>query len=504
MNLSDPAPDDAPTSSGPNIYYVGTRRPKGIMKTYRNFIHNTWVAPDNGTLMAVDNPATEKIVGHVSAASNAQVNAACEAAALAQRAWRKLPAIERARYLHALADALVARKDSIGAALARESGKSLQDASNEAVYAADITRYHAEWARRIEGEVIPSDSPGENLVLHREPIGVVACLIPFNYPVYTLLRKIAPALITGNTVVVRPSNHTPCSAFEIAFAVLDAGLPPGVVNIMTMGHAEAETMCTHPRVGMITLTGGVKAGRRVLDYAKTNIAKPSLELGGKTPAIVAADADLDQVASAIVGSKTTHCGQLCTAVERVYVHRSVHDALVCRLRDQMRAQTFGDRVADPKRMGPLISADSRQTIHDMVQRAIAEGAKLECGGVLPQGTGFFYPPTLLTGVRQESEIVQEEVFGPVLCVLPYDTFDDALAMANDHQFGLASVLFTNNYRQVMQASNEIEAGELYINRTPADPYQGYHAGWKRSGLGGDDGKHGMLEFTQTRLVVMKY
>jgi lactaldehyde dehydrogenase/glycolaldehyde dehydrogenase len=454
--------------------------------------------------MAVDNPATEKIVAHVSAASNAQVNAACEAAALAQRAWRNLPSTERARHLHALADALVAHKDAIGAALARESGKSLQDATNEAVYAADITRYHAEWARRIEGEVIPSDSPGENLVLHREPIGVVACLIPFNYPVYTLLRKIAPALITGNTVVVRPSNNTPCSAFEIATAVLEAGLPPGVVNIMTMGHAEAETMCTHPRVGMITLTGGVNAGRRVLDYAKANIAKPSLELGGKTPAIVTADVDLEQVASAIIGSKTTNCGQLCTAVERVYVHRSVHDALVGKLREKMRAQPIGDRASNPAHMGPLISADSRQNIHDMVHRAVAEGAKLECGGTMPTGPGFFYPPTLLTGVRQESEVVQQEVFGPVLCVLPYDSFDDALAMASDHQFGLASVLFSNDYRQVMQASNEIEAGELYINRTPADPYQGYHAGWKRSGLGGDDGKHGMLEFTQTRLVVMKY
>jgi len=474
------------------------------MKTYRNFIHNTWVASDNGALLAVDNPANEKIVAHVSAASAAQVNAACEAAALAQRAWRKLPSTERARHLHALADALVARKDAIGAALARESGKSLQDATNEAVYAAEITRYHAEWARRIEGEVIPSDTPGENLVLYREPIGVVACLIPFNYPVYTLLRKIAPALITGNTVVVRPSNNTPCCAFEIADAVLEARLPPGVVNIMTMGHAQAETMCTHPKVGMITLTGGLNAGRRVLDYAKVNIAKPSLELGGKTPAIVCADADLEGAASAIVGSKTTNCGQLCTAVERVYVQRTVHDALVSKLREKLRSQGFSDRAANPAHMGPLISADSRQAIHDMVQRAIAEGAKLECGGTMPKGLGFFYPPTLLTGMRQESEIVQQEVFGPVLCVLPFESFDDALAMASDHQYGLASVLFTNDYRQVMQASNEIEAGELYINRTPADPYQGYHAGWKRSGLGGDDGKHGMLEFTQTRLVVMKY
>ena len=472
------------------------------MKHYLNFIDNQWTPSDHGGSFAVDNPATGAVVGSVSAASQAQALLACDRAAAAQRAWRRLTSVERGVHLHALADALIARKDAIGAALALESGKSLEDATFEAVYAAEVTHYHAEWARRIEGEIIPSDSPNENLMLHREPLGVVACLIPFNYPVYTLLRKIAPALITGNSVVVRPSNNTPCSAFEIAQAVLDAGLPPGVVNILTMGHDEAQAMCTHPRVAMITLTGGVAAGRRVLDYSKVNIAKSSLELGGKTPAIVAADADLDKAADDIVRSKTTNCGQLCTAVERVYVHRSVHDALVERLRTRMAARAYGDRAQDASRMGPLISDSARQGIHGMVQRALQAGARLECGGTLPASPGYFYPPTLLTAVAQASEIVQEEVFGPVLGVLPYDHFDEALAMASDHQFGLASVLYTENYRQVMQAANEIEAGELYINRTPADPYQGYHAGWKRSGLGGDDGKHGMLEFTQTRLVVM--
>ena len=474
------------------------------MTHYLNFINNQWVAADNGASYAVTNPATEEVVGQVSAASATQALAACDAAAAAQRGWRKLTSIERGNHLRAFADALVARKAAIGQALALESGKSLEDAENEAVYAADITRYHAEWARRIEGEIIPSDTPGENLMLHREPMGVVACLIPFNYPVYTLLRKIAPALITGNTVVVRPSNHTPCSAFEIAQAVLDAGLPPGVVNILAMGHAEAEVLCTHPKVAMITLTGSVAAGQRVLDYSRVNIAKVSLELGGKTPAIVAADADLEKAANDIVRSKTTHCGQLCTAVERVYVQEAVFDALVAKLKAKLSAHAFANRAKQPQHMGPLVSASARQGIHAMVERAVQAGAQLECGGSVPAGPGYFYPPTLLTQVRQNMEIVQEEVFGPVLCVLPYTTLDHALALANDHQFGLASVLYTEDYRSVMQAGNEIEAGELYINRTPADPYQGYHAGWKRSGLGGDDGKHGMLEFTQTRLVVMKF
>ncbi|WEK11972.1 MAG: aldehyde dehydrogenase [Candidatus Pseudomonas colombiensis] len=474
------------------------------MRLERNFVNGHFIEPASSAVIAVYDPATEALVGQVSAATEEEARAAVDAAAVAQKTWGKLTSIQRAEHLRAFADALEAGAEDIGRALAAESGKSLIDASNEARYAAQITRYHAEWARRIEGEIIPSDTPDESLFLHREPIGVVACLIPFNYPVYTLLRKIAPALIAGNTVVVRPSNNTPTSAFEIAKAVQRAGLPAGVVNILTMNHATAATVCTHPAVGLITLTGSVNAGRIVLDYCKANIAKPSLELGGKTPAIIEADADLEKAASDIVGSKTTHCGQLCTAVERVYVHERVHERFLALLKAKISAVKWGNRAGDPSLMGPLVNASSQQNIHAMVQRAVAAGAVLECGGVLPEGPGHFYPPTLLSGCRQDMEIVQEEIFGPVLPVLVYRDIDEALALANDHQFGLSSVLYTENYRTTMKVANAIEAGELYVNRTPADPYQGYHAGWKRSGLGGDDGKHGMLEFTQTRLVVMKY
>jgi lactaldehyde dehydrogenase / glycolaldehyde dehydrogenase len=474
------------------------------MRNEQNFIDGIFVSADGEPAIAVYNPATGEKIADVDAASSTQVQASVAVAQRAQREWGRLPAIERAQYLRKLADALVANAAQIGAALASESGKSLTDATNEAVYAAEITRYHAEWARRIEGEVIPSDAADETILLQREPIGVVACLIPFNYPVYTLMRKIAPALITGNTVVVRPSNNTPLCAFEIARAVEQAGFPAGVVNILAMKHSHAGLLCIQPAVGMITLTGSVGVGRAVLEYCKENIAKPSLELGGKTPAIIEPDADLEQAASAIVASKTTNCGQLCTAIERVYVHSSVHDQLLALLREKFKAIRIGDRSEDPSRMGPLVTDRARQEIHAKVQRAVAEGARLEAGGTLPDGRGFFYPATLLSNCRQDMEIVQEEIFGPVLPVLRYDTLEQALEMANDHQFGLSSVLYTEQYRTALKVANRIEAGELYVNRTPADPYQGFHAGWKRSGLGGDDGKHGMLEFTQTRLVVMRY
>ncbi|OJF94110.1 aldehyde dehydrogenase [Pararhizobium antarcticum] len=474
------------------------------MTEHRNFIGGQFVATPALATIDVRNPATGAVFASVPAASETDVLQAVDLAAAAQKTWRKLPAIERGNALRRLADCNERNAATIGQALARESGKSLADATSEAIYGVELMRYHAEWARRIDGEVIESDTQDETLMLMRAPIGVVACLIPFNFPIYTLVRKIAPALITGNAVVVRPSNTTPTSAFAFAQCILEADLPAGLVSIMTMTHETARVMCTAPAVGMITLTGSVAAGQTVLDYCKTNIAKPSLELGGKTPVIVEPDADLDVVARMVLAAKTAHCGQVCTSVERLYVHRSVENALIERLRAGFAARLFADRSINADSMGPLANLAARDRIHAMVERAAAEGAVLETGGFIPEGNGYFYPPTLLTSCRQAMEIVREEVFGPVLAVIAYDTFDEALALASDHQFGLASVLFTENYRKAMRAANEIEAGELYINRFPADPYQGYHAGWKKSGLGGDDGKHGMLEFTQTRLVILNH
>lgn len=474
------------------------------MKLYANFASGHFLDPAGALRIGVLSPASGLPVAEVPLASADDIAAAIAAARDAQRRWAALPAIERGNALRRLADAIEARAEQIGAALAAESGKSEADARGEAIYGAELMRYHAEWARRIEGEIIPSDNPDETLMLRREPIGLVACLIPFNYPIYTLVRKIAPALIAGNGVLVRPSNATPSSALVLAECVAEAGFPAGLVSILAMDHDAAARLCTDPAIGMITLTGSVSAGRAVLDYCKVNIAKPSLELGGKTPVIVAPDADLDVVSAGLLAAKTTHCGQLCTAPARLYAHRSIHDALLARLRDGFSARPFGNRAIDPARMGPLQSEAARTAVHAMVARAVAEGAVLEAGGTLPQGPGWFYPPTLLSRCRQDMEIVREEIFGPVLPVLVYDDAEEALALANDHQYGLSSVLFTNDHRTIMRFAGAIEAGELYVNRFPADPYQGFHAGWKRSGLGGDDGKHGMLEFTQTRLVILKH
>lgn len=460
-------------------------------------------ASSSAQRLAVTNPATGEVFTTLELASTGQATAAVQSADSAQRAWRQRPAIERAECMRALADALVRQIDPIADVLAMETGKSLDDARAELRCGAEIIRYHAEWARRIDGEIIPSDKPREKLFLHREPLGTVVALIPFNFPIYTLLRKAAPALITGNTVVARPSNHTPVSALLLAQAV-QTTLPAGVLQVLVMNHAVCEHLCTQPTVRMITLTGSLHAGRQVLEYTKAHMARCSLELGGKTPAIVCHDADLDRAAMDIARSRLTHCGQLCTAVERVLVDKRVHDALLDRLRHIMSAVPWGDRRDHPEHMGPLISAQARTRVHDMVVRALDDGAQLEAGGHLPQGRGFFYPPTLLSACSPTFEVVREEVFGPVLGVMPFADADEALQLANDHQFGLSASIYTRDHDLAQRCAAEIETGELYVNRAPADAYQGHHAGWRHSGIGGDDGKHGMLAFTQTRLVVMPY
>lgn len=452
----------------------------------------------------VNNPATGRAVAEVELALAEEALKAAERAAAAQSAWQRLPQIKRAEALRRLAQMLLDHAGQIAAVLALESGKSPDDAQAEVTYSAEIIRYHAEWARRLEGEVIPSDAPNELLVLQREPIGVVVCLIPFNYPIYTLFRKLAPALIAGNTVIARPSDHTPCSTLEIARLLDKAGLPADVLTLMAMDNDTARLLCTHPRVGMISLTGSVAAGRHVLEYCKANIAKPSLELGGKTPVLVAPDADIALAARTIAGAKLTHCGQLCTSPERVYAAEAVYDSLVAALREAFSTARFGDRAAYPDRMGPLVTRDTQLRTHAAVQAALAAGAKLEAGGYLPEGDGYFYPATLLSNCRHDMMIMQEEMFAPVLAVMRVSDLDTALAYANAHPLGLTSMLFTENYRDAMRVATQIQAGELIVNRAPADPYQGFHAGWKQSGLGGDDGKHGVLAFTQTRIVTFKY
>lgn len=476
------------------------------METYSLFINGSFEPAGSGNAIEVVNPATEKIFATAPHATVEQVNKAVAAAKKAQKKWAAYTAVQRAEHLYNLAAVLKEKAPEIGRIITAEQGKQLSVATGEASWGADLMTYHAQWARRIEGEIIPSDAPNENILLYKEPLGVVACILPWNFPIYVLIRKLSPALITGNTVVLKPSSLTPCSALAFARLVQEAGLPEGVVNIVTGdGATIGEALAAHPDVDFVTVTGSTAAGRRIMAACADNITKVSLELGGKAPAVVMPDADLDLAVSCIKNGRIANAGQVCNCVERVYVHASLADAFVDRMTTEMKSLRLGPGDQEPD-MGPLVSAQARDNVDAMVRGAVDDGARLVSGGKKPDKLprGYYYEPTILIDCRQEMPIMREEIFGPVMPIMAFNSEREALLLANDCKYGLTASLYTQNYDTALRFSNQIEFGELYINRTQGEAYQGFHAGWKRSGIGGDDGKHGMQAYLKTRVVYMSY
>ena len=454
----------------------------------------------------VVNPATEEVISEVPDGDEGLVNHAVSAAAKAQPAWAKLPASKRAGYLHEIAHAVRAKRDFLAGVIAEEQGKILPLALIEVDFSADYLDYMAGFARRYEGEIIQSDRPGENILLYKAPIGVVAGILPWNFPFFLIVRKMAPALVTGNTIVLKPSEETPNNACEFARIVAESGLPKGVFNLVTgTGASVGRPLAAHPGVGMVSLTGSVQAGTAVMQAAAPNITKVSLELGGKAPAIVMEDANLELAVKAIRDSRIINTGQVCNCAERVYVHEKVADAFIEKVTDAMRQTKFGDPFADGMEMGPLVSKAQRDRVQSSVEQAVKEGAEVLLGGDYDRHErGFFYKPTVLRNCSQTSGMMQKETFGPVLPIATFSTLDEAIELANDSEFGLTSSIFTQSLDAAMRAANELKFGETYVNREHFEAMQGFHAGWRKSGVGGADGKHGLEEFLQTHVVYLNY
>lgn len=476
------------------------------MEKFQIYIDGKFQNAASGAISTVLNPATGESVFEVPRCGTEEVNAAVDAACVAQKLWCKKTPMERAGYIKKLIAEVRANAEHLAFILSKEQGKTLIQSRGEIARLCEMAEYHLGWDRRIEGEVLSGENNKENIFVMKEPVGVVACIMPWNFPVLILIRKMVPALITGCTVVCKPSGDTPASTLEFAKLVDKAGFPKGVVNFVTgPGSVIGPTLCKNSKVDMITATGSVEMGQQIMEASAGTLQRLSLELGGKCPAIVMRDADLELAATCIAASRMANAGQVCTSVERVYVQREVADKLIALIKQKMEKATFGNGVEDPEHtMGAMINKGSTERVHAMVERAVAQGAKLLLGGYLPEGKGAFYPPTLLTNVKQDWEIIQEEVFGPVLPVIAFDTPEEALALANDCKFGLTATLYTNDYNIIMLFTNNIEFGELYVNRGQREAFHGYHAGWKLSGLGGDDGRHGMEEFLKTRTVYMDY
>lgn len=478
--------------------------PATTVEQYKMLIDGEFVS--SRTMLPVLNPATEEVISEVPAGNPEQVDAAVLAAERAQPSWARLPAIQRAKHLREIADAIRRNKPLLAQTISREQGKILPLAEIEVDFSADYLDYMAEFARRYQGEIIQSDRPGENILLYKAPIGVVAGILPWNFPFFLIVRKMAPALVTGNTIVIKPSEETPNNACEFAKLVAESSLPKGVFNLVTGdGPAVGAALAGHAHVGMVSLTGSIEAGSAVMRAAAPNITKVSLELGGKAPAIVAADADLDLAVKAIRDSRIINTGQVCNCAERVYVHDSIADEFTERMTKAMRKTVTGDPFASGVEMGPLINHTQLTSVESAVRQARSDGAELATGGERDDhGRGYYYQPTVLTGCRQPMDIMRKEIFGPVLPIATFSDLDEAIALANDCEYGLTSSIFTRNLDAAMRAANELKFGETYVNREHFEAMQGFHAGWRKSGIGGADGPHGLEEFLQSRVVYMDY
>lgn len=473
---------------------------------HQMYINGQFVENRSGRWIDVINPATEALLSQIPEGSAEEAKTAIDAAANAQPGWEALPAIERGRWLKKIAEGIRQHAAELTSTIVAEGGKTQELAEVEVFFTADYLDYMAEWARRYEGEIVQSDRPQENILVFKKAIGVTTGILPWNFPFFLIARKAAPALLTGNTIVIKPSELTPNNAIIFARIVDKVGLPAGVFNLVTgYGPVVGQELAANPKVGLVSLTGSVNAGVATLKAAAPNVTKASLELGGKAPAIVMNDADLDLAVKAIVASRMINTGQVCNCVERLYVQEDVYDELVTRLTAAFKEVTFGDPATRKGLdMGPLITAAALQRVEEKVADAVAGGAKIVTGGKRVGTTGFFFEPTLITDVSQKMRIMQEETFGPVLPVMKFSTFEEAIALANDSEYGLTSSIFTTNLNTAMQAIKQLKFGETYINRENFEAMQGFHAGWRKSGIGGADGRHGLEEYLQTQVAYLQY
>lgn len=478
------------------------------MKQYQQYIGGEFRDSLSKDKIEVLNPFTEQVVAVAPKGGKEDAELALEAAQAAQPAWAAMTAPERAGYLKKMANVIRENRVELAKTLAEEQSKVSGLAQVEIDVTAEYFDYYAGWARKYEGEVIQSDRKNENILLYRQPIGVVVGICPWNFPFFVMARKVAPSLLTGSTIVVKPSSETPNTTFEFAKLVDTIGLPKGVLNIVTgSGSTMGEALVRSPITGMVSLTGSVEAGQRIIAATAENITKTSLELGGKAPVIICADADIDLAVKATVSSRVIYSGQVCNCAERAYVDEKIYDQFMDKLSKAMAAVTYGDPFADPNPdMSCQISRDHLGKIEAMVERAKGEGAEVLVGGApaTDMPTGPFYKPTLLANCSQDMEVMRKEVFGPVLPVMKVSGFDEALALSNDCEYGLTSSIFTNDIGLTMRAINELKFGETYVNREHFEGIQGFHAGWRKSGIGGADGKHGLYEYLQTHMAYIQY
>ncbi|WP_041522704.1 aldehyde dehydrogenase family protein [Gilvimarinus agarilyticus] len=475
---------------------------------YPCYIHGQWVNASNGATFEVVNPANEQPWATVPDCTDADAEKALQSAREAQPAWQALPPIQRAHYLFKLVDALKEKRDHFAKLLVIEQGKTLPEAYGEFDDTLNYITYAAEAARRIEGNIFPSDNPNEQLWIQKVPYGVTLGLCAYNFPLALIGRKVGPALVTGNTMVLKAHEATPVTASEFCKVVDEVGFPPGVINLVSgAGIAVSSYLVSNPLTRLVSLTGSTRAGQAIYKSSADNVSGLVLELGGKATFIVLEDADLDRAVEAAVISRYANCGQVCICAELVLVQESIAQEFTRRVVERVKKLTYGDPATDVN-MGPSVTGESISRVEAMVNDSVAMGAKIEVGGKRPAGKafekGFWYEPTVLSNVSADMPLAEDEIFGPVLPIISVKGYQEALQISNSREEGLSAYIFSKDIPTVMHAINHMEVGTVFVNRQIVGYIQGYHSGHKRSGTGGEDGVYGIENYLQKRAVYFNY
>ncbi|MBR3520958.1 MAG: aldehyde dehydrogenase [Prevotella sp.] len=475
------------------------------MKELKMYINGKFVESSNGKWIDVLNPSTEEVISRQPEGTIEDVEVALDAARSAQKEWARTPVCERAVYLTKMADGIRKREQEFVEIIMREQGKTRNWASIEVGATIAYFDYMASFARHIEGEIVESDNRGEKILITKKPIGVVAGILPWNFPFFLIARKAGAALIAGCSIVIKPAQLTPENCCEFAKIVDETGLPAGLFNVVTgKGSVIGNALAGSPKIDIVSVTGSVGAGESIMKAAANNITKVSLELGGKAPVVVFPDADLELAAQAILDSRIGNNGQICNNAERLYVHKDIKEKFTEMLKAKFAAVKVGDPFsADDIDMGPLVEKKALESVQAKLDKAIAQGAKVLVGGHRVGDKGYFFEATLLDNCRQDMDIIHEETFGPVLPIVEFSDIDQVIEWCNDCEYGLASSVFTNDINTAARMVRELEFGETYINRFHFEAIQGFHAGVKKSGIGGADGKHGVEEYLRTHVTYLQ-
>ncbi|MCE7882292.1 MAG: NAD-dependent succinate-semialdehyde dehydrogenase [Actinobacteria bacterium ATB1] len=469
------------------------------------YIGGSWRAAESERLLPVEDPSTGNVLVEIADASPADGMAALDAAVEAQESWGVTPPRERGEILRRAFETIMERIDELALVLTLEMGKPLGESRGEIAYAAEFVRWYGEEAVRINGRYTVSPNGSGRILTMKEPVGPCLFITPWNFPLAMGTRKIGPAIAAGCTMVVKPAKQTPLSMLLFAAILEECGLPPGVCNVVTTSNSGAvmEPLIRDGRARKLSFTGSTPVGRKLAEQAAGGLLRTSMELGGNAPFVVFADADLDAAVEGAMIAKMRNMGESCVAANRFLVETPVAAEFAGRLAERMAALVVGRGTEEGVDVGPIIDSPSREFIHGLVQDARSRGASVLTGGDVPEGPGWFYPPTVLCEIHPEARIVDEEVFGPVAPVLTFDGLDEAVAMANDTPFGLGAYVYTRDLARALSATERLEVGMVGLNRglvsNPAAPFGGV----KQSGLGREGGPEGLEEYLTTKYVAIE-